>query len=83
MNNLSPKPIWIYKFDAASIDDVLEDLENIEELSDHVLTEICDAFSSSIIARLPDKFCARRLYELDGKPKNEIELYTFYNICEQ
>lgn len=66
--------IWTYNFDETSIDNVLEDLVWIDELSDDVILDIREAFSSEIIWKLPNGFCVRRVEEFGS----EVELYTFY-----
>ena len=82
MKKISPTSLWIYDFDATSIDNVLEDLQLVKWLSENIIEEVCTAFSCSVIAKLPNKFCARRIDEWSGKPEKKIELYTFYDICE-
>lgn len=43
-------------------------------LAEGIITDICDAFASSIIWKLPNGFCVRRVDEF----WKEVELYTFY-----
>lgn len=74
----SPKLVWTYEFDETSIENVMADvlvLNNWEnELSNEVIQGLCDAFASSIIWKLPNWFCVRRVEEFGS----EVELYTFY-----
>ena len=66
--------IWTYNFDETSIDNVLEDLVWIDELSDDVISDIREAFRTEIIWKLPYGFCVRRVDAF----QDTVELYTFY-----